>query len=237
MTVSKTLPLEPGDNLIEVKAYNGQDIGKSVPAQVTIKATLQPTTTAPRLYVLAVGVNAYHDTAFPETPFRGARCQSAGRWAAARRRESYERVEVMTVFDDDATAANLDRTFAELRQKVRPQDVFVLFLHKMPGDVDVVVLDEHDLADEARIARQHGDLLQHVLAGHVQRMGLAGEDQLHGHLRIVDQFDQLLPGLATSRLARLYVAKRRANPIVSVSRLKARRSWAMTSGGSPRRSA
>ncbi len=60
-------------------------------------------------------------------------------------------------------------------------------LHKVAADVDVVVLDEQDLPREPRIAHQPGNLLQHRLAGRVVRMRLAGEDELHGHLWMVDE--------------------------------------------------
>ena len=53
-------------------------------------------------------------------------------------------------------------------------------LHQVAGDVDVVVFDEDDAAGEARIVAQVGDLLDQLLAGLVGRMGLAGEDELHG---------------------------------------------------------
>lgn len=40
----------------------------------------------------------------------------------------YQRVEVTTVLDADATEANLEKAFAELSKKVRAQDVFVFFM-------------------------------------------------------------------------------------------------------------
>ena len=65
-------------------------------------------------------------------------------------------------------------------------------LDQVPGDVDVVVFDEHDAAGEARIVAQVGDLLDELLAGLVGRVGLAGEDELHRSLRVVDQLEQLV---------------------------------------------
>ena len=56
----------------------------------------------------------------------------------------------------------------------------------MASDVDVVVLDEHELVRELRIAHHLRDFLQHALAGIVARMRFAGENELHGPLRIVD---------------------------------------------------
>src|SRR4030095_3440036 len=53
-------------------------------------------------------------------------------------------------------------------------------LDEVAADVDVVVLDEDDLPGEPWVARKPGDLLKYGSPGSIQRMGLAGEDQLHG---------------------------------------------------------
>ena len=62
-------------------------------------------------------------------------------------------------------------------------------LDEVAADVDVVILDEEQLAGESRIADQPRDLLQDLLAGPIVWMRLAREDQLHRHLRIVEQRD------------------------------------------------
>jgi Caspase domain/Bacterial Ig domain/Bacterial SH3 domain len=125
--ISKTLALTPGDNRIEVVAYNGQELIASEPISVVIKSVQEAATGAPRLYVLAVGVNDYWDSALRlsfATP--DAKALSDGLRKAGGK--LYERVEVMTVLDADATAANLERTFGGLSGKVRAQDVFVFFM-------------------------------------------------------------------------------------------------------------
>jgi uncharacterized caspase-like protein len=110
-----------------VVAYNGQGLIASEPVSVVIKSVQEAATGAPRLYVLAVGVNDYWDSALrlnfatPDAKALSDGLQKAGG-------KLYERVEVTTVLDADATAANLERTFAELSGKVRAQDVFVFFM-------------------------------------------------------------------------------------------------------------
>ena len=79
-----------------------------------------------------------------------------------------------------AGAACLERT-----ARVVEPDVDAL--HQPPPDVDVVVFDEEQLAGKARIAHQPRNLLQHFLARPIVRMRLAGEDELHRHLRVVDK--------------------------------------------------
>ena len=125
--ISKTLALVPGDNRIEVVAHNGQGLIASEPVSVVIKSVQEAATGAPRLYVLAVGVNDYWDSALRlnfATP--DAKALSAGLRQAASK--LYERAEVTTVLDADATAANLERAFAKLSGEVRAQDVFVSFM-------------------------------------------------------------------------------------------------------------
>jgi WD40 repeat protein/uncharacterized caspase-like protein len=127
--VRKTVPLVVGDNVIELKAFNAQNLIESESVQVTITRTEQPQTKSPRpqLYVLAVGVNDYWDSklrlnfAVPDARSMAEGLQRAGG-------SLYERVNVTTVLDADVSAAKLDHIFADLKGKVQPQDVFVFFL-------------------------------------------------------------------------------------------------------------
>jgi hypothetical protein len=126
-TVKRTLSLEPGDNRIEVLAYNAKGLIASEPAQVTVKWDGSKTASPPKLYVLAVGVNDYYDSrlhlayAVPDATALAAGFKKAGSGL-------YAAVEVKTVLDSDVTVANLDKVFADLSHKVQPRDVFVFFL-------------------------------------------------------------------------------------------------------------
>jgi hypothetical protein len=64
VALKKTVPLVVGENVIELKAYNAQNLIESESVQVTVNRTEQPRTKSPRprLYVLAVGVNDYWDS-------------------------------------------------------------------------------------------------------------------------------------------------------------------------------
>jgi WD40 repeat protein/uncharacterized caspase-like protein len=126
-TMKRTLSLEPGDNRIEVLAYNTKGLIASEAAQVTIKWDGAKTATPPNLYVLAVGVNDYYDSrlrltyAVPDATALAEGFRKAGNGL-------YAGVEVRTVLDSDVTLGNLDKVFAELSQKVKPRDVFVFFV-------------------------------------------------------------------------------------------------------------
>ena len=125
--VTRTLTLEPGENKIEVVAYNAKNLIASEAAQVTVKWDGEKTVSPPKLHVLAVGVNDYWDSrlrlsyAVPD-----ARALAEGLKRAAT--GLYLAVEVTTVLDADVTISNLDRVFGDLGRKVQPRDVFVFFL-------------------------------------------------------------------------------------------------------------
>ena len=58
----------------------------------------------------------------------------------------------------------------------------------MPAQVDVVILEDDEAAHERLGLRQLVNPLQHGLAQIVGGMGLAGEDELHGPLGVVEDF-------------------------------------------------
>jgi len=125
--VSRALLLAPGDNRIELVAYNAQGLIASEPASITLTWNGAGPATPPKLHVLAVAVNEYFDSrlrlryAVPDATALTEGFRKAGQGL-------YSSVEVTTVLDRDATLASLDRVFSELSQKVQPQDVFVFFL-------------------------------------------------------------------------------------------------------------
>jgi hypothetical protein len=53
--VSQQLALDPGDNNIEVVAYNGANLLASLPARTTIKFTGSADVVKPKLHILAIG--------------------------------------------------------------------------------------------------------------------------------------------------------------------------------------
>jgi WD40 repeat protein len=126
--MKQTLTVGPGDNRIEVVAYNAKGLIASNPVAVTVQREGKPLlTAAARLHVLAIGVNDYHDGrlrlvfAVPDAKALGDGFRKAGD-------KLYEGVEITTMLDGDVTAANLERMFIELGKRIRPEDVFVLYL-------------------------------------------------------------------------------------------------------------
>ncbi len=125
--IGRRLPLEPGDNVIELVAYNSKNLIASDPARVVVKWDGSNAATPPTLHVIAVGVNDYWDSrlklsyAVPDAQAVSDALRQAGG-------ALYKAVEVTQVLNSDVTVSNLDKVFAEVGKKVHPRDVFVFFL-------------------------------------------------------------------------------------------------------------
>jgi WD40 repeat protein len=136
--VKQTLALDPGENVIEVVAYNARNILASRPAQKTITYDAAAAAEKPKLYVLAIGVNAYHDEGWtapgatkPEyfPPLKLA--VDDARTIAEALKEAgsgyYGQVIVRTALDQEVTATGLERIVQEISAEINPRDTFVLF--------------------------------------------------------------------------------------------------------------
>lgn len=124
---SARLALEPGENVIEIIAYNAAGLVASAPERVVITWDGVATSEPPVLHVLAVGVNDYADGrlklnyAANDARAFGEAMQRAGAGL-------YKEVRVTTLLDAEVTADRLDAAFAEIGAAARPQDVFLFFL-------------------------------------------------------------------------------------------------------------
>ena len=141
LRLTRSLALEPGDNALEVMAYNGANLVASVAARLSIVARAAPPAAAPqaapaaspvamakpRLFVLAAGVNDYADGRFKlekavwdaQEVARGFREASAN---------LYQSVEVKLMTDADVTRDKLDAAFGEIAARAAASDVFVLYI-------------------------------------------------------------------------------------------------------------
>lgn len=127
LAARRTLSLEPGENRIEVVAYNAKGLIASEPARVAVKWDGEKTSKQPRLHVLAVGVDDYFDSRL-RLAYAAADAKALAAAMAKAGAGLYGGTEVTTVLDADVTAENLDRVFTRLGHEVRPYDVFVLFV-------------------------------------------------------------------------------------------------------------
>ncbi|MEZ5840970.1 MAG: caspase family protein, partial [Hyphomicrobiales bacterium] len=126
-TVERRLILGPGDNVVELVAYNAGDLVASEPARLALTVAAPDDTAPPRLHVLAVGINDYWDSRL-RLNFAVPDARSVAEALARAGAGLFASVDVETLFDADVTTAGLDRRFSEIAAKVAPQDVFVFFL-------------------------------------------------------------------------------------------------------------
>jgi WD40 repeat protein len=134
--VKRTLALDPGENQIEVIAYEAHNLLASLPARATIVVKAPTDAVKPKLYLLAIGINAYADKggASPATsgsfPPLSLAVSDAKAFAAEMRKAGaghYGEVVAVEALDTDAASASLDRTIEQMSARINPRDTFVLF--------------------------------------------------------------------------------------------------------------
>lgn len=119
--------LDPGENVIEVVAYNAAGLLASAPRQLTVTWDGVASSAPPALHVLAVGVNDYADGRL-KLNYAAA---DALAFAEAMKKAGaglFSEVDVVTLLDQDVTEAKLDAAFTAMGEKARSQDVFLFFL-------------------------------------------------------------------------------------------------------------
>ena len=136
--LTQQLVLDPGDNTIEVVAYNESNLLASLPARTMIAFTGAADTVKPTLHVLAIGINAYVDKgwrppgsadilAFPPLNLAVSDAKAV---AAVLRKAGvgqYAQVKVTEALDRNATAAGLQHIIERMAPEIHPRDTFVLF--------------------------------------------------------------------------------------------------------------
>ncbi len=136
--VKQQLALDPGENRIEVIAYEGRNLLASLPAQTTIVYDGPADTAKPKLFILAIGINAYEDYGWSPPgsgliysfPPLGASVPDAKAFSTEMEKAGaglYVEVRVTLALDADATAAKLDDTVTRLAKEIGPRDTFVLY--------------------------------------------------------------------------------------------------------------
>ena len=134
----QTLALDPGENAIEVVAYNARNLLASLPAHAAIRFTGPAEIVKPKLYVLAIGVDHYVDEGWARpgsdeieyfAPLHLA-VADANAFAAEMGKAGagfYSDVRIRTALDGEATPVGLDRIVAKLAAEIQPRDTFILF--------------------------------------------------------------------------------------------------------------
>jgi WD40 repeat protein len=136
--VKQTVALDPGENMIEVVAYNGRNILASLPARKTIAYSGSIDTVRPKLFILAIGIDNYHDEAYKQPgskiddhfPPLGLAVADAEAVAGEFKKAGeglYAEVRVKTVINAEATVAGLEQAVQDIAGQISPRDTFVLY--------------------------------------------------------------------------------------------------------------
>jgi len=146
--LSRDLLLDPGDNEIEVVAYNGANLLASIPARLNVDSQVTPVPVAPtptqpapteptvpapvavaqpRLFVLVAGVNDYADERI-KLSYAVSDAKDVARAFNEASGNLYASAEIKLMTDADVNKDKLDAAFAEIAGKSEPTDVFVLYL-------------------------------------------------------------------------------------------------------------
>ncbi|MBB4267446.1 caspase family protein [Roseospira visakhapatnamensis] len=141
LVLEREVALVPGVNPIEIRAYNAAGVyGK---ATVTLMVPDAPEDSAPavpaappeRLWLVSVGVNDYandaNDLAFAVPDARAVAAE-----IGTRAGPFYDSVEVVELYDEDATRPRLEAALADLAGSVERSDSVILYLagHGMTND-------------------------------------------------------------------------------------------------------
>ena len=132
-TISRPIALDPGDNVLEVEAYNRSNLLASTPARTTIKLNSTARILKPTLHVLVVGINSYIDKGAPDAsgkvmafpPLRLA-VNDAKALADAFKQAGageYADVKVTEALDANATAAGLEAAIDRMSPEINPQGI------------------------------------------------------------------------------------------------------------------
>jgi WD40 repeat protein len=130
--VQQIVGLDQGENQIEVIAYEGRNVLASLPARIKITYNAPPDNVKPKLYVLAIGINAYVDEGGKYgrfAPLEGSVPDAKAfademRTAAA---DQYEKVSITLALDEHATRSKLEEAIDKIASDISPRDTFVLY--------------------------------------------------------------------------------------------------------------
>jgi WD40 repeat protein len=164
VTLETTIPIIAGENRLTAYAFNRDNI-KSSDATLTI-------TGADKLkrkgvaYILAVGVNEYANTQYNlKYAVADAQDFAAELNLQQAKLNNYERVEVISLIDRDATKANILKSLTDLSAKVQPEDALIIyFAGHGTAQQNRFYLIPHDLGYEGSRTQLDSAGLQNILA-------------------------------------------------------------------------
>jgi hypothetical protein len=159
--VKRDIALDPGNNAMEVIAYNASNLLASPPAQTTVTYTGPADDVRPKLHILAIGINAY--TGVPALNLAVADAKALADEMKQAGANMYSEVRVRMLLDDEADKAGLSQAVEEFAADIHPRDSFVLFAaahgfsqgghfylipRDYPGGIELHTLDSRAIGQE-----------------------------------------------------------------------------------------
>jgi WD40 repeat protein len=114
-------------NSIEVVAYNFKGVVASSPLLLTVDWAGVATAPRPRLWILSIGVDKYEMKDY-KLHFAVKDAQTFADKAAEIASSLFDEIKVHRLLDSDANKDRIDATMHELASKIRPTDVFLMFV-------------------------------------------------------------------------------------------------------------
>jgi hypothetical protein len=123
----KRVQLDPGENLIQISAFNALNQIESSPANVPISAP-EIRTRPGNLHILSVGINDYKDKnlalAYPVSDAQAV----VATLASPSNGGSFQSIRQTMLLNEKATASNILAAFSRMRSQLSSNDIFVLYL-------------------------------------------------------------------------------------------------------------
>jgi len=140
-------PLDTGANEIQVRVYDSENSVFLETPPILVAAPMEPGQQQGRLFVLSVGIDKYAQPGF-DLRFAAADARTFVDSVRTHATGLFRDVEVVTLYDQQATRANIVAALERLSREVRPQDTFLLYMaaHGVRSPVnDKFLLVPHDV--------------------------------------------------------------------------------------------
>ncbi|MGH1407492.1 MAG: caspase family protein [Rhodomicrobiaceae bacterium] len=128
VTVTQGLQIDPRQkNIITVTAYNEAGLLASAPLEITVDNQGATVGDRPRMHVLSIGIDKYEQSGY-QLNYAVGDASAVGKMLKTVASSLYDKVEVTYLTDKEVTRDGLDQAFSKIAPKVRPQDVFILYV-------------------------------------------------------------------------------------------------------------
>jgi hypothetical protein len=124
--IPKDLTLKNGENIITATAYNKDGKIESKPAELVLSVD-DPRNYEPDFYGLCIGITQYRDYSL-NLKYAAKDALDMKTELETRAAPLFKNVQVMSLTDREASAAGIRAAFEALSPKIRPNDVFVLYM-------------------------------------------------------------------------------------------------------------